>query len=81
MIIDFFLLTGVPLGNIGNKHWLVDHPTNPHFTGRRKVIDSIVKRITSQDANNEQRRFVLTGLGGQGKSEICLHVANEVRDR
>lgn len=78
---QFCPLTGSSFGRVGNKHWLVDRPTNPHFTGRREVIDKIIKRITSEDANNEQRRFVLTGMGGQGKSEICLHVANEVRDR
>jgi nucleoside-triphosphatase THEP1 len=27
-----------------------------------------------------QKRFVLTGMGGQGKSEICLRVVNEVRE-
>lgn len=66
---------------VGNKHWLVDRATNPHFTGRREIIEKIVRTITSSDSANEQRRFVITGMGGQGKSEICLHVANEVRDR
>jgi primosomal protein N' len=66
---------------VENKHWLVNRSTNPHFTGRRGVIERIVKRLTSEDAANEQLRFVLTGMGGQGKSEVCLQVANEVRDR
>lgn len=64
-----------------NKHWLVSRSTNPYFTGRRGIINKIVKRLTSEDAANEQLRLVLTGMGGEGKSEICLHVANIVRDR
>ncbi|KAK2608326.1 hypothetical protein N8I77_006944 [Diaporthe amygdali] len=64
-----------------NKHWLVHRSTNPHFTGRRSVIDEIVVAISPEPIIDQQRRFVVTGMGGQGKSEICLHVANEVRDR
>jgi len=30
---------------------------------------------------DKQRRFVITGLGGQGKSEICLKVANLMREK
>lgn len=81
VLIHYCPLTEFPFGGLGNKHWLVDRPINPHFTGRREVIDKIINRITSEDAKSEQRRFVLTGMGGQGKSEICLHVANEVRNR
>ncbi|KAH9216666.1 P-loop containing nucleoside triphosphate hydrolase protein [Leptodontidium sp. 2 PMI_412] len=29
---------------------------------------------------NKQRRFVITGLGGQGKSEICIQVASRMRE-
>jgi nucleoside-triphosphatase THEP1 len=28
----------------------------------------------------EQKRLVITGMGGQGKSEICIKVANLMRD-
>jgi hypothetical protein len=54
---------------------------NPNFTGRRAIMDKIINRLTSEEPVNEQRRVVLTSMGGQGKSEICLQVANEVRDR
>ncbi|KAJ0108751.1 hypothetical protein J7T55_011242 [Diaporthe amygdali] len=64
-----------------NKHWLVHRSTNPHFTGRHNIIDKIVRAISPEPTTDQQRRFVVTGMGGQGKSEICLHVANEVRDR
>jgi hypothetical protein len=29
---------------------------------------------------DKQKRFVITGLGGQGKSEICLQVASQMRE-
>lgn len=74
-------LTEPPFCDVGNKHWLVNRPTNPHFIGRGELIDRVVKGINSEDESTEQRRVVLTGMGGQGKSEICLHVANEVRHR
>lgn len=80
-LIPLHPLTEPPFCDAGNKHWLVSHPTNPHFVGRREVIDRIIKRITPEDAQTEQKRVVLTGMGGQGKSEICLRVANEVRHR
>lgn len=81
IVISLHPLTEPPLPCVGNKHWLVDRSTNPHFTGRREVIERIVKSITSKDSANEQQRLVITGMGGQGKSELCLHVANEVRER
>lgn len=81
MLIQLCPLTELPFLSVGNKHWLVNRSTNPYFTGRRGIIDTAIKRLTSEDASNEQRRFVLTGMGGQGKSEISLNVANEVRDR
>lgn len=35
----------------------------------------------SKQFEDMQRRFVLIGMGGIGKSEICLKVAENVRDR
>ncbi len=29
----------------------------------------------------EQQSFVITGMGGQGRSEVCLKIANLVRQR
>jgi hypothetical protein len=64
-----------------NVHFLVPRNANPLFTGRSEILNRIIDSITSDEDNNptEQKRFVLTGLGGQGKSEICLKVADQVR--
>ncbi|KFY60010.1 hypothetical protein V497_03938 [Pseudogymnoascus sp. VKM F-4516 (FW-969)] len=66
----------------GNKHWLVPRGVNKLFTGRSEIIDKIkgaIRNDRSQHAD-KQKVFVITGLGGMGKSEICLQVANTLRE-
>ncbi|RYP60832.1 hypothetical protein DL770_009910 [Monosporascus sp. CRB-9-2] len=63
-----------------NVHWLVPRSVNPMFTGRRDVVEKIKKAIIPSTYHG-QKRFVLTGLGGQGKSEVCLKVADELREK
>jgi hypothetical protein len=58
-------------------HWKVPRATNSLFTGRTKVLER-VKNIMRRDVP-DQKRFIITGLGGLGKSEICLKTANEMR--
>lgn len=50
------------------------------FTGRHGIISKIKNAFTSSRPG-VQKRFVLTGMGGQGKSEVCLKVANELREQ
>jgi Heterokaryon incompatibility protein (HET) len=61
----------------GNVHWKVPHATNRLFTGRTEVLER-VKNVMRRDVP-DQKRFIITGLGGLGKSEICLKIANEMR--
>ncbi|KFY32634.1 hypothetical protein V493_00017 [Pseudogymnoascus sp. VKM F-4281 (FW-2241)] len=66
----------------GNKHWLVPRGVNKLFTGRSEIIDRIKGAILNDSAQHadKQKVFVITGLGGMGKSEICLQIANELRE-
>jgi hypothetical protein len=67
---------------VGNVHWIVPKAVNGLFVGRSEVIRRIENAFCphgSTDMSN-QRRFVITGMGGQGKSEICLKVANLMRE-
>ncbi|KAM3088918.1 hypothetical protein ACMFMG_000539 [Clarireedia jacksonii] len=66
----------------GNVHWVVPRTVNPLFTGRGELLRRIQKAICSDHTSspNTQKRFVITGLGGQGKSEICLQVASHIRE-
>ncbi|PMD38716.1 HET-domain-containing protein [Hyaloscypha variabilis F] len=65
----------------GNVHWIVPRPKNDLFTGRVELLLRIQKalRYDRTSSLEKQKRFVITGLGGQGKSEICLQIANQMR--
>jgi hypothetical protein len=69
---------------IVNKHWLVPRSTNTNFTGQGWLIQKLNRALLPTSADHRQRgqrRFVIFGLGGVGKSEICLKFAEENRDR
>jgi primosomal protein N' len=61
---------------------MVPRVVNDMFTGRVELLARIQQAlyvdITSKPA--KQRRFVITGLGGQGKSEVCLQVASIMKE-
>jgi hypothetical protein len=66
--------------NLENVHWCIPRSVNTLFTGRTEVLDRIERAITPRVSEKKQRRFIITGIGGQGKSEICLRIADQVRD-
>ncbi|OAK99446.1 HET-domain-containing protein [Phaeosphaeriaceae sp. SRC1lsM3a] len=66
-----------------NAHWIVAKSLNGLFTGRIDLTKSMRDTLlgTHQSSQNlEQIRLVITGMGGQGKSELCVKVANTLRD-
>lgn len=66
-----------------NVPWMVPRPVNTLFTGRSKIVGKIKDTIcyNGMAVTEEQQRFVITGLGGQGKSEVCLKVTDLVREK
>jgi hypothetical protein len=63
-------------------HWMVTRRANPLFTGREDLLqelDSNIRGATKNPLNRTQCRIVLSGMGGQGKSEICLQLAHGLR--
>ena len=63
-------------------HWTVARSTNTLFTGRDKLLselETIARDAVTDASRQDQCRVVITGMGGQGKSEICLQVAHHVR--
>ena len=66
----------------GNVHWIVPRAVNNLFTGRIELLERIKTALLSDDIHHakEQKRFVITGLGGQGKSEVCLKAASLMRE-
>ncbi|OQV11358.1 NB-ARC domain-containing protein, partial [Cladophialophora immunda] len=65
-----------------NMHWVVPRSPNTLFTGRKDILDDLERRVRAavQDGSrSNQCRVVIAGLGGQGKSEISLQLAQRVR--
>ena len=61
---------------------MVPRAINDLFTGRVELLARMQQTLRHEitSGTSKQRRFVITGLGGQGKSEVCLQVANLVRE-
>lgn len=61
---------------------MVPRAINNLFTGRTESLRRVQKALRNDQAihSDTQRRFVITGLGGQGKSELCLKVASLMRE-
>ena len=59
---------------------MVPKSTNTLFTGRtrilKKLYDTLGLRASSSKVEERQKRFVIFGEGGIGKSEVCLKFAN-----
>ncbi|KAH7354935.1 hypothetical protein BKA65DRAFT_549010 [Rhexocercosporidium sp. MPI-PUGE-AT-0058] len=67
----------------GNVHWMIPRALNSLFTGRSDLLDRIQSALQSESISiaQTQRRFVIIGLGGQGKSEICLQIASLLKHK
>ena len=73
-------LTRVP----DNVYWIGLNPVSLFFTGRRAILQTLRETLCSDDESPEQSehtRFVIYGMGGAGKSEICLKFAHENREQ
>lgn len=64
-----------------NVHWMVPRPVNSLFTGRSELIERIQNALRNNDpGTTKKKQLVITGIGGIGKSEVCLKVADLMRD-
>ncbi|KAF1364158.1 TPR-like protein [Lizonia empirigonia] len=65
----------------GNVHWMVPRAVNSLFTGRSEVVERMQSALRNNGPDvTKQTRVVITGIGGMGKSEVCLKVAELVRE-
>jgi hypothetical protein len=68
----------------GNRYWLVPRRSNTLFTGQRelraKLKDQLLPSAVRFHEQDKSKVFVLHGIGGVGKSEICIKFAEEHRD-
>ena len=65
-----------------NVHFYVPRPPNSLFTGRYEELHRIKLLLTHSKSEqvDSPKILVITGLGGQGKSEICIKLAHEMRE-
>jgi signal recognition particle GTPase len=64
-------------------HWIVPRIVNSLFTGRNAVIKRMQSALgdNGSDTTKQQRVVItITGMGGMGKSEVCLKVADLMRE-
>ncbi|KAI1777835.1 hypothetical protein F4818DRAFT_326973 [Hypoxylon cercidicola] len=59
-----------------NKHFVVGRSVKSFYTGRKKEMAKVVDAFADTSCSG-QRRFVIYGLGGSGKSELALKYAEE----
>ncbi|KAL8856208.1 MAG: hypothetical protein Q9178_007173 [Gyalolechia marmorata] len=65
-----------------NCHWTVYRSRNPLFTGRDDIVrelETTIRNAVKGPSYIDQCSIVISGMGGQGKSEICLQLAHRVR--
>jgi ATP-dependent Clp protease ATP-binding subunit ClpA len=54
----------------------------PFFTGRKEILERLDSFFAHRSTPRKPRReFLLFGMGGVGKSEIALKVAQDIEDR
>lgn len=75
-----------PIEPTGPKHvhWVVSRSANTWFTGREDVLQelgAVIDGALAGAPSEQQCQIVLSGMGGQGKSELCLQIANRFRQR
>ena len=67
-----------------NKYYDVPHNVTPFFTGRDVISRGLRSRcLPTQPAimQKEHNIFVLYGIGGVGKTQVCLNFAQSHRER
>ena len=63
-----------------HSHWCVPRGVDCHFTGREDSLDRLNDAFFSRQCQG-QRRYVISGLGGTGKSEVSLRFASIHREK
>ncbi|OOQ84544.1 tetratricopeptide repeat domain-containing protein [Penicillium brasilianum] len=66
-----------------NKHFDVPQNISSCYTGRLKELDelkAILKVHQSRERQDHQKRFVIYGLGGSGKTQFCCKFAQDNRE-
>lgn len=67
-----------------NRYFQLPQAVSSIFTGREKVSSSLTKAFWGSEnatVTKQQRRFVIYGIGGSGKTQFCSKFAQDHRER
>lgn len=67
-------LLGLSKDTSANFIWLVPRIVNNLFTGRTETLTKIMNAISNSRCIPRQQRFIITGMGSQGKSEFVYRL-------
>ena len=65
--------------DITSVYYLVPNAVNAQFTGRTEICQRLGELVVTREYADLQQRFVLYGMGGSGKTQICLKFAEACR--
>ncbi|CAG8058898.1 unnamed protein product [Penicillium salamii] len=66
-----------------NKHFYMPQNVSSYYTGRQRQLEELKTTLgvlKSQERQHHQRRFVVHGLGGSGKTQFCCKFAQDNRE-
>jgi hypothetical protein len=63
-----------------NKHFSLPHAVSSMFTGRKEPLEEL-KNCLDISSFDSQKRFVIQGIGGSGKTQVCCKFAQDNRQR
>ncbi|RDW80348.1 hypothetical protein BP5796_05046 [Coleophoma crateriformis] len=68
-----------------NEHFDIPKTVSSIFTGRKLYLDGLRKAfdvsLSSTETSSAQKRFVVFGLGGSGKTQFCCKFASDNKQR
>lgn len=68
-----------------NKHFYIPRAVSSMFTGKADLLDDLRHCLfdssTQIEKQHVQKRFIIYGLGGSGKTEFCCKFAQDNRQR
>ena len=67
-----------------NRHFFTPQTVNSMFAGRKAELDTLKKHLIAPSLNEScraQRRFVIFGLAGSGKTQFCCKLASDIKQR
>ena len=67
-----------------NRHFHIPQAVSSIFTGREDISRTVGHSLFAEDIDQsprQQRRFIIHGIGGSGKSQFCSKFAQDHRER